>query len=87
MRDIEVYTLQQWGREQWESYEAVLHRALETLGATPDIGRARDDLRPGYRAYLVEQHVILYRVTATAVIVSRIVHGRMDARRALRQRR
>jgi plasmid stabilization system protein ParE len=41
---------------------------------------------PGYRAYLVDQHLIIYRITHNAVIVLRVLHARADARRALRGR-
>ncbi len=84
LRDIEAYTLRRWDTRQWASYEEALARALAALGDNPGLGRARDDLRPGYRAHVVEQHLILYRVTATAVVVARILHGRQDARRAPR---
>jgi toxin ParE1/3/4 len=83
--NILVYSLNQWGEHQHDVYEAALDQALETLGAYPLIGRARDDLVPGYRSFPVERHVIYYYVTEAAVMVVRILHGRMDARRALRE--
>jgi toxin ParE1/3/4 len=42
-----------------------------------------DDLRPGYRKYLVGSHVLFYRVTNTDVVVVRILHQRMDVERHL----
>jgi toxin ParE1/3/4 len=85
--DIRVYTLRRWDEAQWARYRTALDRALRLLGDNPEIGRAREDLRPGYRAYLVEQHIILYRVATGAVRVARIVHRRMDTQRALQRRR
>ena len=75
--------MRQWGDQQWETYEAALLRALVALSEHPFLGRARDDLRPGARSFPVEQHLILYEVFEDMVRVARIIHGRMDARRAL----
>ena len=89
-RDFEnilFHTLQQWGEEQRDKYALAMTRALQVLGENPNLGRARDDLAPGYRSYLVEQHVILYRVTTRSVRVSRIIHNRMDARSAMKPSR
>ena len=76
-------TLREWGEDQEALYAAELDRAFVALRNHPQLGRPRDDLRPGYRAYLVEQHVIYYRLTHTEIIVLRILHGRTNARRAL----
>jgi toxin ParE1/3/4 len=82
-RQILLYTLQTWGEQQQIAYSATLLQALQTLGNNPRIGRRRDDLRPGYHSYAVGQHIILYRITARRVSVSRIVHNRMDLRLVL----
>jgi toxin ParE1/3/4 len=84
LREIAAYTLQQWGEERWATYRDTFQRALLMIGDNPQIGRARDDLRVGYRAYLLEQHYIFYRVTRRRIVVSRIIHSRRDLRRAVR---
>lgn len=84
--DIHVYTVRTWDEDQWLRYRAMLERAFLTLGDNPLLGRARDDLKPGYRTYLVEQHIILYRIATQAVLILRIVHGRADVQQALRRR-
>ena len=85
--DIRVYTLRTWDEAQWVRYRSALDRAFRTIGDNPEVGRSRDDLPRGYRAYPVEQHVILYRLAAGAIRVSRIIHRRMDMPRALQRRR
>lgn len=84
LRDIEAYTLEQWGVEQWIAYEAALDQAFLAIGENPALGRARDEIRPGYRAHAVRQHLIVYRITRQAVVVIGIISARMDLRRALR---
>jgi toxin ParE1/3/4 len=82
-RSILAYTTSQWGTAQRDEYRAAINRALETLGANPEIGKAREDLSPGLRSYQVEQHVIYYRITGNTARVLRILHGKMDAARYL----
>lgn len=48
------------------------------------IGKARDDLGAGLRAWPVEHHVIYYRIKSDAIEVVRILHERADAARHLR---
>lgn len=86
LRDIELYTFAAWGERQWQAYEARLWQALESLGDNPGRGRTRDELVPGYRSLVVDQHVIFYQRLPTAIVVIRILHGHADARRALRER-
>ena len=85
LRDILQYSLDRWGVEQQERYAGLLQRALITLQEHPNSGRARSDLWPGCRAFIVEQHVILYQVTGRRVRVARILSNRRDLRRALRE--
>ncbi len=65
------------------AYEAELAAAFTMLGEHPLIGRARDDLRPGCRSFPVGRHIIYYVARGQTVRIIRILHGRMDARRAL----
>jgi len=44
----------------------------------PGIGRQRDDLRPGYRSFVVGQYVILYRARESRVEIMHVIHGRRD---------
>jgi toxin ParE1/3/4 len=83
LEDIALYSELTWGEEQKDHYLAALDRALLRLGDFPQLGRVRDDLRPGYRSLHIEQHVAIYEVLPTEVYVLRILHGRMDAQRAL----
>jgi toxin ParE1/3/4 len=86
LQAIQAYTLVEWGVDQWRIYEENLHRALEILSDNSRIGRARADLPTGYRAFPIEQHIIVYRITTRAVSVSRILHRRMDIAQAFRRR-
>lgn len=77
--DIRLYTRQEWGERQEGQYAEALLQAMSTIRDNPAIGRLRADLDDDIRAYAVRQHQLFYRLTATAIIVLRILHRRADA--------
>ncbi len=81
--DIRVYTQREWGDQQETVYKAALLQALVTLSENPGLGRQRGDLGGELCSYVVRRHVIYYRLTEEALMVVRILHSRVDARRAL----
>ena len=83
LEEIALYSEQTWGEERKDAYQATLDQALQRLGDFPQLGRARNDLRTGCRSLQVGQHLAIYEVFSTEVYVLRILHVRMDARRAL----
>jgi len=44
----------------------------------PNVGRPRDDLRPGLRSSVAGDYVIIYRVEKDTVIIDHILHGSRD---------
>jgi toxin ParE1/3/4 len=61
-----------------------LQRAINRIAANQRIGRACDEIRPGYRKLAAGSHTLFYRVAAEDVIdVVRILHQRMDVDRHL----
>jgi toxin ParE1/3/4 len=78
------YTLERWGAQQAEDYLRDLVAGIERASANPLIGRACDDIRPGYRKLPAGSHVVFYRTTAVGVVdVVRVLHRRMDIDRHL----
>ena len=51
---------------------------FQLVGDNPRVGRSRDELRLGYRSFPVGDYLLFYRITAPAVSVMRVVHGRRD---------
>ena len=84
LEQIWDYTRGRWGVDQADEYLRELQRAMERAAANPSIGRACDEIRPGYRKLAAGSHTLFYRVTAEAVIdVVRVLHQRMDVDRHL----
>lgn len=79
LEQIWDYTHDRWRVDQAEDYLRELQRAVNRIAANPRIGRACDEIRPGYRKLAAGSHTLFYRVTAEDVIdVMRILHQRMD---------
>ncbi len=49
------------------------------------VGRRRDDLRAGTRAFPVGEYVVLYRVEGDDVLIQRVVRGSRDMEGLLRE--
>ena len=83
LKQITRHTLRTWGADRAKAYVAALHRTFENLAAFPASGRPADDLRPGCFRFESERHSIFYRPTASGVLVLRVLHQRMEAKRRL----
>ena len=69
-----------WGEDRADACYENLLRELESLARFPEIGRLRDDVRPGLRSITVGEHVVYYRIKPDGdVRVSRILHARQGA--------
>lgn len=78
LREIWVYSFRSWGEAQADRYLDELEVGLCTCRDEPELGRTRDEVRPGYRSQLVRKHVLFYTYTATEVRVQRVLHASMD---------
>lgn len=78
IRDILLYTYQQFGVRQQEAYYAALCDGLETIATNPDLGHSRPDLPASFKAYTIRKHVVVYKVKHGTVNVARILHGTMN---------
>lgn len=84
LEEIWDYTCWRWDDDQAEEYVREIQRAIERVVDNPMIGRACDELRPGYRKHAVGSHMLYYRIVSGDVInVVRILHQRMDVDRHL----
>lgn len=85
-RDLELiweYTARQWGIEQADRYIDFLIAAFAKLADSPKTAPSCEHIRPDYRRWGVERHMIYFRVTDYGIAVIRVLHDRMDAPRHL----
>jgi toxin ParE1/3/4 len=75
--EIADYTLDNWGLSQAEHYLDDLDDCFKLLVQTPQLGRACNRIRRGYRRIEQGKHVIIYRADDSGVFICRILHHRM----------
>lgn len=68
---------------QAEKYIRDVQAAIERVAADPHRGRARDEVREGYRSYAIGRHAVFYVTHEDQIDVVRILHERMDHARHL----
>ena len=83
IRSIWDYSAEHWGLDQAETYVRDLQSAFEAIAANPRLGRACDEIRPGYFKRATGSHIVFYRLAGQMIDVVRILHQRMDFDRHL----
>jgi toxin ParE1/3/4 len=68
-----------------ERYSVEFAEKGQTLAQFPEIGRARPEIAPALRSTLVHPYVMFYRIEGDDVQIIRILHGKQDLRRILRE--
>ena len=89
--EILQWTTTNFGEGQASTYAETLALAIEALADGPDVlgTRARDDIQPGIRTLHVARqgragrHLVVFRVTGTAIDILRLLHDSMDLPRHL----
>jgi toxin ParE1/3/4 len=80
LRDIWAYTDATWGESQADAYLMEIDTIFQQLAGNPQLGKARPEIRDGYRSIPVKSHVVFYTVTRNKDFVNIIgvLHARMD---------
>jgi toxin ParE1/3/4 len=76
--NIRKYTTRQWGKAQTDKYTLQLRERMRWLADNPMLGRARDEVKEGYRSFNEGSHIIFYRVAGSAIEIIGIPHQNMD---------
>lgn len=79
LRDIALFTQHRWGIEQRNIYLKQFDDLFWRLAESPDIGKACDEIRAGYRKFPQGSHVIFYQqIGSQQIRIIRILHKSMD---------
>lgn len=79
LKGIARYSQRKWGREQRNRYLKQMDELFHTLGESPSLGAACDELKPGYRKFPQGSHIVFYRPgTISTIEIVRILHKGMD---------
>ena len=77
------YSVGTWGETRSQTYVRGINAALELVAANPHMARDAGSIRPGLLKYNVGSHVVFFRLNDKHIVVSRILHSRMDFPRHL----
>lgn len=77
IEDIFVFSCQHWGFDRALQYKQAIEDGISSLLAMPEIGRRVQLNRAAVRVLDVEQHRIVYKLTATTIRILRVPHNRM----------
>ena len=58
LESIWLYSFQEWGIEQADSYIRTLLSRLPSLAENPQLGQPRPDIKPGYYSYPEGMHIV-----------------------------
>ena len=85
--NIARYTRREWGEKQRNKYIHGLFEFFAKLGESPQIGKARDDIRPGLLSQSYQRtHIVFYRLGDDEVPeILRILHARQDVYTVLKE--
>ena len=69
---------EQWGSRQADKYLNELESCFIELSQHPKLGRARPEIRQGYRSIPKNKHLIFYRQHRGIIEIIRVLHQRME---------
>ena len=81
---IREYSIEQFSPEMADAYFLGFDEVFDLLARHPFAGPETPEISKGLRCFTHLKHRIFYRVRTDVVIIVRIVHHAMDARRVLR---
>jgi len=72
------YTLEAWSADQADDYVRALLRRCEWLAENPQLGKSRDDIKPGYFCFPEGMHLVFYKITTSGIDVIGFPHQSRD---------
>ena len=73
------YTFQTWGADQTSLYIDGLEKLAQLIAEAPKLGKAREDIAEGLKAFPYQSHVLYYVEAAHGITVARVLHENMDS--------
>lgn len=66
LREIRLYTRENWGKKQAKQYLIELTACFAKLSKSPKLGRIREEIAENLRSFLVSRHIVFYRESQMA---------------------
>lgn len=78
--NIQNYTFTEFGESGWLKYGRELDVAMQQIQMHPNAGHSRDDIPSDYLAWVVNEHVMIYRIKEQTIYLVRVLHAKMNFR-------
>jgi len=78
IESIWLYTLEQWGVEQANTYLEAIIKRFDWLVVNPLLGKNRDDIKKGYYCFPEGMHLVFYVIKDTQIEIIGVPHQSMD---------
>ena len=83
LRGILAYGIEQYGRDQAESYLLIIDAAIDRAREFPEIGAVYSGLKQPLRSITSGRHRIFYERSGDIIMIIRVLHQSMDVRARL----
>ena len=85
LKNIWVYTLNKWSKEQADRYYDLIIEEIEFIADNFMTGKSAKQTRKNYRVTKIKSHLIFYRKVENEIVeIVRILHQRMDIKKRLK---
>ncbi len=78
LREIERYSVKEWGRKAADRYLDEIEAALNRLRENPTILQMEPEFSPGLWFYRVQKHVLACDLNKNQILVLTVLHTSMD---------
>lgn len=78
LREIERYSVKEWGRKAADRYLDEIEAALNRLRENPTILQMEPEFSPGLWFYRVQKHVLACDLSKNQILVLTVLHTSMD---------
>jgi len=76
--EIWLYGAGRWGYNQADVYQDFLLSKVVFLAENPDVGKNRDDIKPGYQSFPVGSHIIFFKKQGDVIAIMSFLHQSAD---------
>lgn len=78
LESIWLYTLEQWGANQANTYIKAIINRFDWLANNPHLGKKRNDIKEEYYCFPEGAHLIFYTINKNHIEIIGIPHQSMD---------